>query len=108
MCPEVSTVIVGLIAQHMPARADRCPGWFDGRIEGCRVSGAPGGKLSEASGAGPDGKASKAAKVSGAVPDGQLSEAAEVGVPLTSMSNLLSGEAISTASCQRFRRCGLD
>jgi hypothetical protein len=31
MCPEVSTVITGLVAQHVPVRADRCPGWLDGR-----------------------------------------------------------------------------
>ena len=29
-------MIAGLIAQHVPTRADGCPGWFGGRIEGRR------------------------------------------------------------------------
>jgi hypothetical protein len=54
-------MIAGLIAQHVPARADRCLRWFGGQIEG-RRSIRSGGKPSKVSGAGPDGKASEAAK----------------------------------------------
>jgi hypothetical protein len=53
---------------------------------GTEVSGAPGGKPSEVSEAGPDGKASEAPEAAGASGlglDGKLSEAAEAGVPLT-------------------------
>jgi hypothetical protein len=84
-------MIAGLIAQHVPARVDGCPGWFGGQIEGRRSIWSAGQKPSEVSGAGPDGEASKAPEApeaSGSGPDGKPCEA---GVPLTNSSLFCTG-----------------
>jgi hypothetical protein len=59
------------------------PGGLADGYMAAEVSGAPGGKPSEVSGAGPDRKVSEAPKASGAGLDGKPSEAAKAGVPLT-------------------------
>jgi hypothetical protein len=77
-------MIVGLIAQHVPARADRCLEWFSGLIEGRRSIRSTRRKTIGSIRSHPDGEVSEvpeAAEVSGLSLDGKPSEA---GVPLKS------------------------
>jgi hypothetical protein len=70
---------------HQRERTDVPDGWTV-RWMGAGVSGAPGGKPSEASGASPNGKLSRAGpdgKPSGVGPDGKPFKVSGAGVPLT-------------------------
>jgi hypothetical protein len=73
-----------------------------GGLTGAEVSGVLGGKPSEVSRAGPDGKAPKAAEAYGSGPDGKPSEAAEAGVPLTSSLHFSISFAATRASKEGF------